>query len=262
MAAAILSGSLLYIGGNFFNDWMDAAWDARHRPERALPAGVFRRRTYGVSALWLGLAGLWAGTLAGPAAGWTAGWIALGVIAYTVLHKRTAWAVVFMGLCRGLLVWLGAAALAPDAPQWSPGVALASVAVMVYIIALSLAARRESIRDAGQPHDVSWVDGLFLLVPAVMLANPALRGGGSMILSGALPYGLWMVFCLRVRRHGVGAFVSALLAGIPLVDWILLLPVGVFHLADGSPGGVGASWIVPPLAFAAALALQRLAPAT
>ena len=31
-AATTFAGILLYVGGNFLNDWMDRAWDAEHRP--------------------------------------------------------------------------------------------------------------------------------------------------------------------------------------------------------------------------------------
>lgn len=262
ISVACVAAILLYLCGNFFNDWMDDDWDARHRPERALPAGIFRRRTYGITALLLGLAGLWAGCFAASATGWIAGWILLGVIAYTVLHKRVAWAVVFMGLCRAGLVWLGAAAYSPEALHWNPGVALASAAVFCYIVALSLAARRES-RPPPQPsHGIPIAAGLFLLVPLVMLVNPDVGKSDPWRLSGLIPYAIWMTVCHRAKANGVGAYVSALLAGIPLVDWILLLPVGIGSLADGSQGGVGVSWIVPPMAFVLALALQRLAPAT
>lgn len=262
IAAACLSGILLYLSGNFFNDWMDDVWDARHRPERALPAGIFRRGTYGITALLLGLAGFLSAFPAGSAAVHAAGWIVLGVIAYTLLHKRVAWAVVFIGLCRAGLVWLGAAAFAPDLVPWNAGVTLAAAAVFCYIVVLSLAARRESKAAPSPSRRVPAVAGLFLLVPVLMLASTDTWGLGPWCLAGLIPYAIWMTVCHRAKANGVGAYVSALLAGIPLVDWILLLPVGIGYLADGSQGGVGASWIVPPLAFVAALALQRLAPAT
>ena len=265
IAGACLAGSLLYIAGNFFNDWMDRDWDARHRPERALPSGVFRAGTFAISALLLGMAGVVAGALAGFAAGWISVWIVLGVVAYTVFHKRGAWAVVFMGFCRACLVWLGAAAVSPDSLQWNPGVALASAAVFCYIAALSLAARREYSGAPDPSHGGTAAAGLFLLVPILMMVIPDVRAFGPWCAAGLIPYGAWMFVCQRLRGRGPGVFVSALLAGIPVVDWILLLPVGIHELT--SRGGVVhdvglVAWIVPPISFVSALALQRTAPAT
>jgi 4-hydroxybenzoate polyprenyltransferase len=265
IAALFLSGILLYIAGNFFNDWMDQDWDARHRPGRALPAGGFRSMTYGITALTLGLAGLLLGSWAGPAAGQICGVIVIGIIAYTFFHKRVAWATVFMGGCRGALVWLGASACFPESLEWNPGVALASGAVFCYIVALSLAARRESSRTPAAPREHLVIAGLFLLVPSLMLINPDIRAFGPWCLAGLVPYGVWLGLCHRTRVNGVEAYVSALLAGIPLVDWILLLPLAIHDLADHGKNIHGmtlVAGILPPLIFVAARALQRLAPAT
>jgi hypothetical protein len=265
--AACLAGVLLYVAGNFFNDWMDQAWDAERRPERALPSGDFRSRTYARIALILGFSGVLTAACAGIAAAQVAGWIVFGVIAYTVWHKRSPWAVCFMGLCRALLVWLGAAVFSPDSLCWDRGVAFASAAVWVYVAGLSLAARRESRLVVQGFH---WWDAVLLVVlsasvPALMLANPDVRALGLPTFAGVASYGLWLVYCQRVRIRGVGVYVSSLLAGIPLVDWILLLPMGVGILSSrGSASfAVGlAAVVVPPLALVAALLLQRLAPAT
>jgi hypothetical protein len=61
-----------------------------------------------------------------------------------------------------------------------------------------------------------------------------------------------------VSRH-----VSRLLAGIPLIDWMALLPLSLPSLAmTGTLPFTAACLFVPPLAFVSALLLQRLAPAT
>jgi hypothetical protein len=59
--------------------------------------------------------------------------------------------------------------------------------------------------------------------------------------------------------------VSRLLAGIPLVDWIALLPVAMTFMSNSREGAwpmALACFLIPPLAFLSALLLQRLAPAT
>jgi len=39
LAVTLLAGSLAYAGGTTLNDVADAAFDRRHRPERAIPRG-------------------------------------------------------------------------------------------------------------------------------------------------------------------------------------------------------------------------------
>src|SRR4051812_24425387 len=45
IALLSLGASLLYVGGAALNDVCDAAFDRAHRPERAIPAGLFRQNT-------------------------------------------------------------------------------------------------------------------------------------------------------------------------------------------------------------------------
>ena len=69
---------------------------------------------------------------------------------------------------------------------------------------------------------------------------------------------VWAVAADAARSNGS----AGLLAGIPLVDWIFMLPVGMaMEETRAITGGHGLIW-VPPLAFLAGIALQRLAPAT
>jgi hypothetical protein len=68
------------------------------------------------------------------------------------------------------------------------------------------------------------------------------------------------VVCQTIRRKPVSVHVSSLLAGIPLVDWMVLLPISL-SLGSWNPFAI-ACFAIPPLAFISALLLQRLAPAT
>jgi hypothetical protein len=74
-----------------------------------------------------------------------------------------------------------------------------------------------------------------------------------------LPYGLWTTLCLTRFRHPISARVSNHLAGIPLLDWILLLPF--FLTLRSGAVAMPCLWL-PPLAFLAGKALQKPAPAT
>ena len=81
-------------------------------------------------------------------------------------------------------------------------------------------------------------------------------------LIAVLPYALYTAHALLPRYH-IAARVSALLAGIPLADWILLLPMCLVvpnAVSDTAAADI-CLWL-PPMAFIAGRLLQRIAPAT
>lgn len=261
--AAILAtaGVALYVSGNFFNDWMDRSWDAQHRPERALPRGLFSPGLYAGLAIALAGMGIALGFAAGMRSGLAAAAIVVAILVYTLTHKRTALAVIPMGLCRALLPVMASLAFFPYVDRVWP----AAGALLCYIAGLSLSARYESL--AKPPAWVGISARGLLLTTAVGMAwgNKDLYVGAMLGVVGALPYLAWTSYSLRFRRKPVPKLVSALLAGIPLVDWMVLLPMAILLLPGSSGDEMGVALtglILPPLAFISALLLQRLAPAT
>ena len=78
-----------------------------------------------------------------------------------------------------------------------------------------------------------------------------------------MPYGVWMGLSLGFCRKPVQGLVANLLAAIPLVDWIVLLPLALILGAGRcSPPLPTVCLLIPVLAFASGRFLQRLAPAT
>jgi hypothetical protein len=214
-----------------------------------------------VIAAGLAVLGLAAAFATGPPSGWVAAGIVISILAYTVLHKRTAWAVIPMGLCRALLPVMGSIALFP----YIDGIWPASCALFCYIMGLSLSARYESLAEP--PIRAAILSRGLLLGTAVMVA----WGNRQFFITlwpnlvGVLPYLLWTSLCLRIWRRPVPVLVSRLLAGIPLVDWMTILPL--FLMLAISGGGEPDFWqiihfLTPPAAFLLGLLLQRLAPAT
>jgi len=256
-----LAGILLYVGGNFLNDWMDRDWDQAHRPERALPGKIFQPGSYLTAAIGLMMAGVGLAALGN----WRSMAVAAGIVAcivvYTIWHKRTSWAVVPMGLCRGLLPVMGFEAFYP----YVDGIWPAACGLLCYIAGLSLSARYESLAEP--PKLTGMMARLLLLATAVLMAwgSHAMALARLPVLIGALPYLAWTSYCLRFRRRPVPRLVSGLLAGIPLVDWMVLLPAFLMMVSysDGNMTLMAAACLLgPPLAFILALLLQRLAPAT
>lgn len=252
---------LFYVSGNFLNDWADREWDKSHRPERALPQGLFSEKAYHAAATAGGVIGLALTAMYGLEALLVAAVLVWLIRLYTKVHKKAAWSVIPMGLCRACLPLLGYVAMRGGiaGPSLFPAAAL-----LIYIVALSLSARWESRPD---------VPAAMKLRSRVMLAGAGAVAAALPILLdpslgwiGLLPFGIWLALCLTRFASPVPAHVSALLAGIPLVDWVMLLPMAFIWLrlerVEASDPMFLIALLLPPIAFVSGRLLQRLAPAT
>jgi 4-hydroxybenzoate polyprenyltransferase len=241
----IASGICLYLAGNFLNDWHDREWDVSHRPERALPRGLFKPGIYLSAASVLFMSGIALAAGAGVKSLAVASAIMVFVLIYTAIHKRSAWSVIPMGLCRALLPSLGFLGCLKNTDTTDIAVGLAlGYPLFCYIAGLSLSARNAK--------HLSWLPGMLFAISGLSAAALAHYIFGSMpgVYVALAAYALWVLSSSRRFRNSVSSHVSALLAGIPLVDWIFILP-----------SSHGFIW-VPLLAVLAGIVLQRLAPAT
>ena len=270
-ASLALAGVSLYLAGNFLNDWADRDWDAVHRPERALPMAVFAPSFYLLLALGFGLLGLCVAAMVHGACLVVALLIGGCIALYTAFHKRSAWSIIAMGLCRALLPVLGFVGFARFgdllAMPWgifTMALAASAIGLFCHIGGLSMSARHES---ADRPSGWSvWLSRVCYAAAAVwmfvasyqLLSLPLL-----FCIAGLLPYALWLGHCGTFSRRADRAGVSHLLAGIPFVDWMVLLPFSM-TLGMGPEGGRLAAFclLLPPLAVWAGRLLQRLASAT
>lgn len=262
------AGVCLYVAGNFLNDWYDREWDRSHRPERALPVGLFCPDTYlAIAVGLLIMAGICAWVV-GPVALWVAAAILVFVVAYTLLHKRTGWGVVWIGCCRALLVVLGVTGMA-GLVKTAAGVDLVLLLMVIagihalplfcYIIGLSVSARFEA--KSVTPEWARAVSLGMLVLPMGLVAGGFIHFTKSApLLWALLPYAVWMVVCYRRKKH-IPSYVSGLLAGIPLVD-LMVLSASMTY-ADKIIYSVSpVVYVVPAIAFVMGLLLQRLAPAS
>jgi hypothetical protein len=188
LALAVIAGCLVYAGGATFNDVADAAFDARHRPERAIPRGLVTRR----GAAWFaGLEmalGLGLLVAAGASVAWALA-LAVTILTYDWIHKRWVGSVLLMAGCRVLLA-LTLATLPGQAFQ--PALLAWLAALFGYIVTLSLIARWE-YRVAPPPGG--------------QVEGPTVAGAAS-------------------TSAKLGRAVGRLLAFIPFVDAVALLLVG------------------------------------
>mgnify|MGYP002619559310 CR=1 FL=1 len=241
-----LAASLFYVGGMFLNDVYDAEIDQRERPERPIPSGAVDRAVVerwgygllasgivviGVHGLAFGTMPVWRALLAGVAT-------CTVIVVYDRWHKGNPAAPVIMGLCRvGVYV---TAALAV-APGLSPSLLAGAALLLGYVLGLTYVARFEN--EVGKVR--RWWPLVGLLAPMLYMV-PVLRGAFILraIVGG---FGMWVFRSIDLLRRGVTRdAVVSLIAGISLLDALLLIRHGQLLLALGAVG-----------AFGLTLALQR-----
>lgn len=233
----------LYLGGMFLNDACDADFDRKLRPERPIPRGLISSRlVWGIGGAWL-LTGLLCAVRFGVEAFALAGALVTTILAYDFWHKRYAFAVGLVAICRFLLYCLaGAVAMG----SVSGRVFLAAGGIAAYVLGISLIARHEA-RSSRPP---IWSVAL-LIFPGVsaIAAGPAGNFAAVLVL-----FLLWagMAIVPVWRSSGqTGVGVSRLLAGLILADWLQVTP-----LADWRQGSLFL------FLFGLTLLLQRRVPAT
>jgi hypothetical protein len=273
----VTAGLLIYFAGNLANDWFDRSWDETRSPERALPSGLFQPRSYFIAALAAATTGLLLAAAVRLECALAAAAILVLVAIYTRFHKRTLWSVVPMGLCRSGLYVLGFLASwpawdhvssSPETTRVIATIATLAVGLFCYIAGLSLSARYEGMADP--PPGPLVISKALLLLPITAMSCWFMPRDPWFGLLGIAPFALWLALCLTVHRRPIPRYVSALLAGIPLVDFIAAAPLalglpamlwGKYRHVSEFPH-LAALLAVPLAAFVLGRALQRLAPAT
>ncbi len=190
LAVALVAGFLLYAGGATLNDVADADFDRKHRPERAIPTGVFSRNAalgLGAIEMALGVAILaWAG-----AAPWALLALVAVILAYDWLHKRWAGSVFLMAGCRSFLGISLATLPGQVAGTWFQAW---TAAVFAYIVVLSLLARMEYKQGGGEAARTGRRIGrLLAFIPLIDAITLAAVGAwvAAVVCVVAIPVGRW-----------------------------------------------------------------------
>jgi 4-hydroxybenzoate polyprenyltransferase len=224
LAVMLLAFSLFYTGGMFLNDAFDAAIDGRTRPERPIPSGAITRAAvfvYGFLLLFLASALLaWMGAL--PALAGLA--LAAAITFYDWRHKQNPFGPVVMGLCRALVYVAAGLCFTAALPRelWT-----GALLMLCYLIGLTYIAKQETLGR---------IENLW---PLAFLAAPVVYGLSMSASAGVLPF--WLLFTgwvlaalwfLRRRAKGdIPRAVVSLIAGISLLDALLIATTGAFALA-------------------------------
>jgi hypothetical protein len=245
--------SLFYIGGMFLNDAFDREFDARTRPDRPIPAGQVTASTVfgsGFGMLGVGVLLLVAvGYAFADGTGWRAPasglLLAAAVVLYDSYHKNNPLSPLLMGVCRMLVYITAALAISASLPA---ALVVAALVLLAYLIGLTYTAKREHLNELGSVWPLA-----ALAVPMIYGVVATLRSPSVwpflLLLVGWVLYALWLL-----RRRGPGDVpraVVSLIAGIPLVDAVILSGAGAVQLS-----------IVAVAAFVLTLALQRVVPGT
>ena len=224
----MLALSLCYVAGMFLNDAFDRKFDARHRPERPIPAGEVTATTVfrvGFGMLAAGIALLaWVGYGFPEGTGWrpaVAG-LTLGItiVFYDWNHKENRLSPIVMGLCRVLVYISAAYAFAVDPPG---RVFLMGFLLLCYLIGLTYVAKQEHLERVANLWPLA-----FLAVPLLWGLQASLTD--AIVAGIGLLFLVWVLYSLsflRRRRPGdVPRAVGSLLAGICLWDALVMAAVG------------------------------------
>jgi 4-hydroxybenzoate polyprenyltransferase len=233
LAVMLLAFSLFYTGGMFLNDAFDAEFDAAQRPERPIPSGeVSGREVFGYGyGMMAGGAALLAWIGVAPALAGLA--LAAAITFYDWNHKKNLFGPVVMGLCR-VLVYVGAGlcyTLAPPAALW-----IGAALMLCYLIGLTYVAKQENLGKVENLWPLA-----FLAAPvaygAWLAVAQAVVGLFWLLFSGWMLVALW--FLRRRRKGDIPRAVVSLIAGISLLDAMLIAGTGSVALAVFALAGFG-----------------------
>lgn len=249
----LIALSLFYVAGMYLNDAYDAEIDARERPERPIPSGRVAVETvfaagFGMMALGLGLL-VWVGygVPAGTGIGPLMGGLGLGaaIVLYNRHHKTNPLSPLLMGICRMLIYVTAGLAVAIHLPA---SLTAAAVVLLCYLIGLTYVAKQENLGEVRNLWPL-----LFLAVPVVYGGAAALDSptGAVMFLAFVVWLGLALRFLWRRAPGDVPRAVVSLLAGISLLDAVLIAGAGALAVAWLAAAG-----------FVLTVVLQRFVPAT
>lgn len=191
-AAILVGASLMYIGGMYLNDYCDADFDQRHRPERPIPAGKIGRQTVVRAATVMILLGLLLIGIAGLGPFAYAMLLTALIVTYNVTHKKTRYAPLLMAGCRGCLYFITGAATTHGI-GWP--IVVAGALMVAYICGVGGLAKGES---TAAPRRRIAVSLLLAGIPLVDIA--CIAGFGPFSFTSAMAFILCFLLALAAQR--------------------------------------------------------------
>lgn len=210
----LLSSAGLYLGGMVLNDVFDAELDAQERPERPIPSGRISKRAASVLGNALMLCGVLAAWFAGQVSETgtnglrIALMLAVAVVFYDSVLKKTILGPLGMGSCRFLNIMLGASCVGAWSDLWMAPQLYIAAALGVYIVGVTWFARNE----AGNSSSVSMLSGLLVAVAGIGINAWLAVSGGSP--SGQVTTGTLIALGL-IAANVLLRGISATRSGVP-----------------------------------------------
>jgi 4-hydroxybenzoate polyprenyltransferase len=249
LCAAVLAGAGFYLFGLFGNDAADVEADRRERPGRPLPSGRISVRAARIAArLCAGI-----GLLCAAAAGREAGAIGLVLLLFVTLYNsglknRMGAGEAVLGICRSLLLLLGAVTVAPlralPPPVWA-GAGLLGL----YVSAVSVLARDE-VGDApmSRPRRAIPLAAALVGIGLLILSAPGVPAARG-LLPGLMIVGVPTVFFLKSGGFAVSRAreIGALLGHLIPIQIALILWTGVNAPRLSTALILAACWAMIPL---------------
>ena len=210
------ASGVLYTAGMVLNDVFDLEADTKLRPDRPLPSGKIDAGW----ARWLGFELLLTGIVLGCLAGYLAGtvWpavtavaLAVAVLLYDFVLKRTPVAPLAMGTCRTLNVLLGASA---GVVPWHAMHFVIALGIGVYIVGVTWFARTEastSNRLRLAAATLTMMAGIAILALYPQWSNDALPDWAQPLYAEGLPDRwrlLWIVLAGLISWRCVWAILD------------------------------------------------------
>lgn len=212
----IIALALFYTAGMYLNDILDVEIDRKQRPDRPLPSGRVTMRS--AQAITIGLFVI--GQILLAIVGWGpffAGLVLIAVIAlYDAWHKGNVLGPVIMAMTRVLVYIVAFYAFAREA-TWE--LAVWCLVMLAYVAGLTFIAKTESLPGVGRYWPLATV-----LLPAVVAV--AMEPADVLVWSLAVAMVLWVLhsasFAYRTQNRQVGGAIARLIAGISLLDALVL----------------------------------------
>ena len=196
----VLISLAAYCAGLVINDLADYREDLRDRPGRPLPSGAVSKRTAGILAASFGIVAMITASCVNGLTLILTLLLLAEICFYNLFAKKIGFlAPLAMGLCRGLSVLVGAAAVNPFRAGVVPVQGwplLAACIILLYIAAVTALARNETASPRIPPLIGALIRGL-LFIQAGFCA----LAGGAGYAAAILLLALWPVSRLVARRY-------------------------------------------------------------
>ncbi len=272
----VVISSCFYVGGCFMGDYYDRKFDAKHKPERPIAAGILNKKIVliiGMALMFFAFLGssflpnLFIEEYRLVHSQLPTMFLLFSINWYSQFHKKSLFVgLPLIGLCRFFLIIFSAAistlilgiikgpidyAYLDTPPYFIFSIILYASAVSLYTICFASVARTES-----SDSQITWRNILrytMLSLPFVALISKADFYGNYLAMAALIAfaiYALWLLRAFQFLEKNKGLYVSKCLAGFCLLDACFVAQFGWV-------------WVVICLAlFGLSLLLQKVAPAT